>query len=84
MSVTWELGALQLLGLYTGLQVGLQVFESLCRYSAWTGLWLCRTLMASSTVNHFLFLPASKKTRFLVRTHLHISASYRVKIRTKH
>lgn len=58
MSVTWELGLLPLVGLHTGPQVGLQVFVSLRRYSAWTGLWLCRTLMASSTLNHFLFLPA--------------------------
>ena len=57
LSVTRELGALPLVGLQTGLQVGLQVFVSLCRYSAWTGLWLCSTLIASSTLNHFLFLP---------------------------
>lgn len=57
MSVTWELGVLPLVGLHTELQVGLQVFVSLRRYSAWTGLWLCRTRMASSTLNHFLFLP---------------------------
>lgn len=30
---------------------------SFSRYSAWTGLWHWRTLIASSTLNHSLFLP---------------------------
>ncbi len=30
------------------------------RYSAWTGLWLCRTLMASSTGNHSRFRPTGQ------------------------
>lgn len=34
-----------------------QLSWSLLRYSAWTGLWLCSTLMASSTVNHSRLRP---------------------------
>lgn len=36
---------------------GEQPSFSFSRYSAWTGLWHWRTLMASSTLNHSLFLP---------------------------
>lgn len=48
---------LPLVVLHTEVQAGLRVFVSLRRYSAWTGLWLCKTRMASSTLNHCLFLP---------------------------
>lgn len=48
---------LPLVVLHTEVQAGLQEFVSLRRYSAWTGLWLCKTWMASSTLNHCLFLP---------------------------
>lgn len=48
---------LPLVVLHTEGQVGLQECVSLRRYSAWTGLWLCKTRMASSTLNHCLFLP---------------------------
>ena len=37
--------------------VGEQPSFSFSRYSAWTGLWHWRTFMASSTLNHSLFLP---------------------------
>lgn len=33
---------------------------SFSRYSAWTGLWHWRTLIASSTLNHSLFLPGEQ------------------------
>lgn len=38
---------------------------SLSRYSAWTGLWHWRTLIASSTLNHSLFLPRTGQQQLL-------------------
>lgn len=40
--------------------LGEQLSFSFSRYSACTGLWHWRTLMASSTLNHSLFLPGNQ------------------------
>lgn len=54
---------LPLVVLHTEVQAGPWVFVSLRRYSAWTGLWLCKTWMASSTLNHCLFLPVKMQRK---------------------
>ena len=43
--------------------VGEQPSFSFSRYSACTGLWHWRTLMASSTLNHSLFLPKKHRMK---------------------